>query len=99
VAAKTKRYPVRAIEDSNRYLLQLAPGLYYVKTAGDGKPLGVRAPSVAQHMSYRDADALCQRFRGIGYEGPIVVDIYGSVVDADALEAERRAQAESRDSR
>jgi hypothetical protein len=86
--------PVRVIEDTNRYLLQLSPGLYYLRAAGDLKPLGVRAPSVAAHLSYEEADRLCQHFRSMGYQGPVVVDIYGRVIDGDALEAERRTLAE-----
>jgi hypothetical protein len=94
-AKKTnQRRPVRVIEDANRYLLQLSPGLFYFRTAGDGKPLGVVAPSVATHMSYKDADTLCVKFRAMGYNGPIVTDIYGRLIDDDALEAERRIQAE-----
>jgi len=46
------------------------------------------------HMSYVEADRLCQHFRSMGYNGPIVTDIYGRVIDGDALEAERRMQAE-----
>jgi len=91
---KAKHRPVRVIEDTGRYLLQLSPGLYYLRTAGDGKPLGVRAPSVAAHMSYADADTLCQRFRSMGYQGPVVTDIFGRIVDGDALAAERKAKAE-----
>ena len=91
---KTNQRLVRVIEDTNRYLLQLSPGLFYFRTAGDGKPLGVAAPSVATHMSYKDADALCVRFRSMGYNGPVVTDIYGRLIDNDALESERRIQAE-----
>lgn len=94
VKKTNQRRPVRVIEDINMYLLQLSPGLYYLKTAGDGKPLGVRAPSIAHHMSYAEADAVCQRFRSMGYAGPVVVDIYGRLVDGDALEQERRIQDE-----
>jgi len=89
-----QRRPVRVIEDANMYLLQLAPGLFYFRTAGDGKPMDVAAPSVATHMSYKDADSLCVKFRAMGYNGPVVADIYGRLIDNEALGAERRIQAE-----
>jgi hypothetical protein len=89
-----QRRPARVIEDTSIYLLQLSPGLFYFRTSGDGRPLGVAAPSVAEHMSYKDADRLCQQFRSLGYNGPVVTDIYGQLIDNDALESERRIQAE-----
>lgn len=85
---------VQVIPDTDRFLVQLASGLYFLKTAGDGKPLGVRHLSVAAHLSYEQADGLCQQFRSMGYNGPVVVDIFGRMVDFDALAAERRAQDE-----
>jgi hypothetical protein len=45
-------------------------------------------------MSYREADALCQHFRSMSYNGPVVVDIFGRMVDFEALAGERRAQDE-----
>ena len=86
--------PVRVIERGSRYLLQVADGMFYFRMSGEGRPLGVRAPSMAAHMSYAEADALCQKLRSEGYTGPVVTDIYGRVADVDTLAAERIAQAE-----
>jgi hypothetical protein len=91
---QNQRRSPRVIEDSNRYLVRLDSTLFYLRTAGDGKPLGVSVPSAAWHGSYAEADAICQRFRALGYSGPAVTDIYGRLIDSDALESERRVQAE-----
>ena len=91
---QNQRRPARIIEDSNRYLVRLDSTLFYLRTAGDGKPLGVSVPSAAWHGSYAEADVICQRFRALGYSGPAVTDIYGRLIDNNALESERRIQAE-----
>jgi hypothetical protein len=91
-----KPRPVRVIEDSAKYLVRLdSTPLFYSRTSGDGMPLGVRAPSAALHGSYVDADRICQEFRAKGFTGPVVTDIFGSIIDHQALEEERRAQRES----
>jgi|GEM_PF-4051096 len=91
---KAKQRPVRVIEDSNCYLVRMDSRLFYLRTAGDGKPLCIGAPSAAAHLSYKEADQICTHFRSMGYEGPVVCDIYGQIVDNAALESERAEQAE-----
>jgi len=88
-----QRRPVRVIEGFKAYLVRLDSSLFYLRTSGDGKPLGVNVPSAAWHGSYADADEICQRFRAMGYTGPAVCDIYGRLVDNESLEAERQIQA------
>jgi hypothetical protein len=85
----------RVIEGSNRYLVRLDSSLFYLRTAGDGKPLGVSVPSAAWHGSYAEADAVCQKFRALSYSGPAVTDIFGRMIDNQAL-ADERARLEEK---
>ena len=85
----SKSRPVRIIIDHARYLVRLDDSLFYLRTSGDGRPLGVSVPSAAWHGSYMDADAICQQFRKLGYTGPCVTDVFGRMIDNQALENER----------
>lgn len=89
-----KQRPGRVISSDEMYLLRIDPDHLYSRDNDDGRPLGTRYPSVAAHMSYAEADALCQRLRAQGYRSAFVSDIRGDAVSIAALEAARVQQEE-----
>jgi hypothetical protein len=82
----------RVITGDAAYLLRISQDLFFVKLDGKGDPLGVAIPSVAAHLSYEEADGLCQQVKRKGYNGAVVCDIWGRMMDIKALEVARLPQ-------
>jgi hypothetical protein len=81
----TRRRKGREIQGTAAFLLAVCKGNFFVKLNDRGEPLSVPIPSVAAHLSYEEADALCQQIKARGYNGAVVCDVYGRMVDAAML--------------
>ncbi len=83
----TRKRTGRTISGRAVFLLRINKEHFFVRLDNDGLPLGVAIPSVAAHMSYEEADVVCQQIKARGYMGAVVCDVMGRMVDVKALAA------------